>query len=94
MEQLYNVMDKIKDGKIRYSKEERDRICREREICEYTRYGYNKAKLEAALKQCVDNHTHNVGVPRKTKPKGSGTGGGKLQLEAERNRLILEIENG
>jgi hypothetical protein len=33
-------------------------------------------------------------VTLNTKTLGSGTGTGKVQLEAERQKLILEIENG
>lgn len=92
MEALYKVMDDIKEGRIKYSKEERDRVCRNWEICEYTRYHYDKAKLEAAQRKCLEDHTHpNNYMPKKR--SGDGLGSGKLQMEKERQRLILEIEN-
>lgn len=94
MEQLFDTMEKIKNGKIKYNKEERDRICREWEICEYTRYHYDKAKLEAALKQSIEAASRCGSAPgtyRNPKTIG-GYGTGKLQREEAEKNLRLELE--
>ena len=55
---------------------------------------YDPVKLKAALQSMEDNHSHQYRMAKQKKPFGSGTGTGKKQLEAERQKLILELENG
>lgn len=52
---------------------------------------YKPELLKWAEKQCSDAHNFKDRKPRTTEYV---TGGGKLQREAERQKLILEIENG
>ena len=94
MEQLFDTMEKIKNGRIKYSKEERDRVCREWEICEWSRHMYNKEKLELALKQSSELaiKSGSTGNTYRNPKTVTGYGNGKLQREQAEKDLRLELE--
>ncbi len=83
-------MNLIRSGEIIHDAEEHDMKCRVWKVGKYSE-AYKPELLKWAEQHCLDTHNHSPG--RKSRVQYS-SGGGKKQLEAERQKLILEIENG
>jgi hypothetical protein len=76
------------------SKEERERLSKLWKIGKYREWEFDLKRMKELEKEVSDLHTHYGPKTMGKKPFGAGTGTGKKQLEAERQKLILEIENG
>jgi hypothetical protein len=83
-------MSLIRSGKIIHDAEEHDMKCRVWKVGKYSE-SYKPELLKWAEQQCSDAHNFKDRKPRTTEYV---SGGGKKQREAERQKLILEIENG
>ena len=93
VKQLYTLMDQIRNDKIKHDQAEVDRLHKLYKTGPYNE-SYDPVKLKAALKSMEANHSHQYRITKPKKLPGQGIGGGKKQKEAERQKLILELENG
>lgn len=73
---------------------ERERLSKLWKIGKYREWVFDPVRMKELEKEVSDLHTHYGPKTIGKKPFGAGVGTGKKQLEAERQKLILEIENG
>jgi hypothetical protein len=73
---------------------ERERLSKLWKIGKYREWEFDLKRMKELEKEVSDLHTHYGPKTIGKKPFGAGVGTGKKQLEAERQKLILEIENG
>ena len=74
--------------------EEIERLSKLWKIGKYREWEIDLHRMKEIEKEVSDAHTHYGPKIMSKKPFGAGIGTGKKQLEAEREKLILEIENG
>ena len=74
--------------------EEIERLSKLWKIGKYREWEIDLHRMKEIEKEVSDAHTHYGPKIMGKKPFGAGIGTGKRQLEIEREKLILEIENG